>query len=280
MSGSNNNHNKSEQLGQIRIDSSAVIQYDRRDPRFGLTIEDSDEYTKNIYPLHFRKRCNDSQEYDHMVKYDWPMISRCWGERYENCAVLKRYSDKCKNESPFVEAGHCACAECAMTLYGPIEDSMGYARVDLGTNAVNDKETLVRSEFKEQNESTIYDRTRIMNTDNLIVDKSPDTKECGVIRSRPRDVPGLTDLANNVEFGENSRIESFGALTGGGGGQGPDPFNAIMESCGASCGVYIKLCPPVIQNVLTPEVSFLCYTIICVLLCCLSALAIAYKLSK
>ena len=122
-------------MGQIKIDKSAVIAYDKKDPRYHLTIEDSDEYTKNIYPLHFKKRCHDSKEFEKMVKYDWPLISRCWGEGYENCAVLQKYGKTCKaGDKPIIETGHCACSRCAMSLYDTIEDTIGYAKVDLRSN--------------------------------------------------------------------------------------------------------------------------------------------------
>lgn len=246
----------SDNSGQIKIDETAVIDYDRRDPRFGFTIEDSDEYTRNIYPLHFKKKCHNSQEFDDLMKYDWPVISRCWGERYENCAVMKRYS------VPFVEADHCACSECAMTLYGAIEDTLGYARVDLGDSADDDDKTLVRSEFKPQNESTIYDRTRVMTNDNLVIDKRPDTKECGVIRSRPENVAGLTDLANDVE--------PFDIINNTGGGK-RDPF---IDSCFGSYQACLDFWG-------LPREAVLIFVILCVLLCCVSCSgSIALKMRR
>ena len=86
------------------IDRSRVIGYDDSDPRYNLNIEDSDEYTRNIYPLHFSKRCHDSEEYENLVKYDHPLISRCWGERYEHCAVMKKYGEK-DQEDPVLGRG-------------------------------------------------------------------------------------------------------------------------------------------------------------------------------
>ena len=96
-------------MSQIKIDRSAVISYDKKDPRYNLTIEDSDEYIKNIYPLHFKKKC--IKDYD--IKYDFPLLYRCWGERYENCSILQKH----------IETGYCNCAECAMTLYETIPDT-------------------------------------------------------------------------------------------------------------------------------------------------------------
>lgn len=170
----------------VIIDESRLISYDNSDPRYNLNIEDSDEYTKNIYPLHFSKKCHDSEEYEHLVKYDFPQVSRCWGERYENCAVMKKYGKTCdSNDSesrPIIETGSCSCARCAMNLYGPIEDTLGYARIDLthGSNEISHKETLTKSDFKEQNRSSIYDKSRIFESDGLNINyKKPDVKVCG-----------------------------------------------------------------------------------------------------
>jgi len=179
------NNNKTK---EVRIDRSRLISYDETDPRYNQNIEDSDEYTRNIYPLHFSKRCHNSEEYENMVKYDYPLVSRCWGERYEHCAAMKKYGKNCNQNSDdpilrsVIETGACSCAECAMNLYGPIEDTLGYARIDLSPNSneASHKETLNRSDFKEQNRSSIYDATRIFKSDGLDINyRKPDVKASG-----------------------------------------------------------------------------------------------------
>jgi hypothetical protein len=178
---SDNNHNT-----EVRVDRARIISYDDSDPRYDLNIEDSDEYTRNIYPLHFSKKCHDSKEYENLIKYDYPLVSRCWGERYEHCAVMKKYGKNCNSQDsitrPVIEAGSCSCARCAMNLYGPIEDTLGYARIDLthNSNEASHKEELNRSDFKEQNRSTAYDKTRIFKSDGLEINRhEPDVKTSG-----------------------------------------------------------------------------------------------------
>lgn len=171
---------------EVLIDRTQLISYDDSDTRYHLNIEDSDEYTRNIYPLHFSKRCHDSDAYEKLVKYDHPLISRCWGERYEHCSVMKKYGE-IDPEDPVKgrgvhETGSCSCARCTMNLYGPIEDTLGYARIDLTHDSpeASNKETLNRSDLKPQYNSTAYDQTRIFRTDGLEINRrEPDVKSCG-----------------------------------------------------------------------------------------------------
>jgi hypothetical protein len=235
--------------GQIKIDKSAVIAYDKKDPRYHLTIEDSDEYIKNIYPLHFKKKCHNSQEFEKLVKYDWPLISRCWGEGYENCAVLQKYGKTCNNKSkaderPIIEAGHCSCSRCAMTLYDTIEDTLGYAKVDLRSNIesnlnsnlnsnqnlndelndelddvfddldsnfTSDKSNLDRTNFEKKNRNSIYDRTRVMIDDNIHIDKTPAVKRCGSSMSVNKAGNGLEyNLEAGDKYQNYKSVENFG----------------------------------------------------------------------
>jgi len=196
--------------GSVKIDRSRVISYDDSDPRYNLNIEDSDELVRNIYPLHFSKKCHDSDEYENLVEYEYPLISRCWGERYENCAKMNRQGlnrqglnrqglnrqglnrqctnpeDDTESGSGVIEAGGCSCAKCVMNLYGPIEDTLGYARIDLtrDSHEASHKEELNRSDFKGQYRSSIYDQTRILKTDGLEINNhEPDLKAFGTSQS-------------------------------------------------------------------------------------------------
>lgn len=148
-------------MSQIKIDRSAAISYDKKDPRYNLTIEDSNEYIKNIYPLHFKKKCIK----DHDIKYDFPLLYRCWGERYENCSIMQRH----------IETGYCNCAECSkcmMTLYETIPDTIDFDGINLSSQE-SKLNTLNLRDLKPQNQSTIYDRTRVSIHDNVDIDKSP-----------------------------------------------------------------------------------------------------------
>jgi hypothetical protein len=299
MSRNNNNINR----GQIRIDKSAVIAYDDSDPRYNLNIEDSDEYTKNIYPLHFSKRCHDSKEYENMVKYDHPLVSRCWGERYEHCAAMKKYGgkkygDTCNSANgsndgnsndpivgrSVIDTGYCSCAECAMNLYGPIEDTLGYARIDLTPdenkgNEEDDPNELNRSDFKRQNESTIYDRTRIFKNDGLHINRrEPDVKPCGSSMSVNKAGNSLED---NLELEDRyahhklgSNLEGFGGAIGSigsgiGGGLGDSfggSFSAFGDSFSGSFESSLGVCPPIIGD--NFGYSTLCCFILGFVICC------------
>jgi hypothetical protein len=204
---------------QLKIDKKSVISYDDSDPRFHQNIKDSHEYIKNIYPLHFKKRCHNSSEYEKLVKYDFPLINRCWGERYEDCTVLKKYKDGCGNmtangDKPIIETGYCSCAECAMSLYGPIEDEIGYAMVDLTSNGnrYNKNNTVLNSsDLKKQNEFTIYDKTRVMETDGILIDKSPDVKRTGSNMSVNKAGNGIEyNIELDDRYADFNLIENFG----------------------------------------------------------------------
>lgn len=225
------------------IDSSDLISYDNLDPRYNLNIEDSDEYTKNIYPLHFSKKCHDSKDFENLVKYDFPLVSRCWGERYENCAVMKKYGETCNSNDtssqPIIETGACSCARCAMNLYGPIEDTLGYSRIDLthDSNEISHKERLNKSDFKEQNRSSIYDKSRILKSDGLKINyKKPDMKVCGSKLSVNKPGNGLEynyeleDKYENLhpEILSDQTIEPFVDTVGSG-------LDTFFESCLGIC---------------------------------------------
>lgn len=313
---------------EVRVDRARIISLDDSDPRYNLNIEDSDEYTRNIYPLHFSKRCHKSKEYQDMVKYDFPLVSRCWGERYEHCAVMKKYGKDCKNKNnpegedadadavvgrPVIETGACSCAECAMNLYGPIEDTLGYARIDLSPNSSDTsyKEELNRSDFKEQNRSSIYDQTRIFKTDGLEINyRQPDTKVDGSNMS-------VNKAGNSLEYNleledkyahlkpnalSDQNIEGFigsigsGILSGGGavvGGVFESSLGlclpqSVAEKWGYStmccviCG--LLLCCMVSQAFITggpfilkqPPIPSYIMIFACILICCCGSLTTSY----
>lgn len=149
-------------IKDVMIDKSSVIKYDNKDPRYRFTIEDSDEYTKNIYPMHMKEACNTSKSYADFAEYEFPLISRCWGERYEHCAVLKPVT-----HNGIVESAYCACPKCSMGFYDTIDDTLGDAIMTKsgGISFAN---------YKKQNSSTIYDKTRIFDTDGLDIPNVPD----------------------------------------------------------------------------------------------------------
>ena len=148
-------------IKDVMIDKSAIIKYDDKDPRYRFTIEDSDEYTKNIYPMHMREACNTSKSYADFAEYEFPLISRCWGERYEHCAVLKPVT-----HNGIVESAYCSCPKCAMGFYDTIDDTLG--------DAIITDNQIGFANYKKQNSSTIYDKTRIFDTDGLDIPNVPD----------------------------------------------------------------------------------------------------------
>lgn len=228
----------------VVINGSKIITLDDSDPRYHLNIEDSDEYTRNIYPLHFSKRCHDSEDYEDLVKYEFPLISRCWGERYEHCAIMKRSGEKYEKSEdgitrPVIETGTCSCAKCAYNLYGPIEDTLGYARIDLthDSDEASQKETLNRSDFKKQNQSTILDQTRIFRSDGLGINyRKPDVKACGSNMSVNKAGNGLEynlELEDKYEdlhpkFLSDQNIEPFVSEVSSG-------IGSCFESCLGIC---------------------------------------------
>jgi hypothetical protein len=265
---SDNNNNT-----DVRVDRAQIKSYDDSDPRYSLNIEDSYEYTRNIYPLHFSKRCHDSKEYENLVKYDYPLVSRCWGERYEHCAAMKKYGENCNSEDsilrPIIETGSCSCARCTMNLYGPIEDTLGYARIDLthDSNNVSHKEELNRSDFKEQNRSSAYDQTRIFRSDGLEVNRhEPDVKISGSNLS-------VNKSGNGLEYNYELEDKYAYLKPNGLSDQTIEPFVADIastagEGLGTAFGSCLGLCLP--DNVANQwGYMTLCSAVCGLFLCCI-----------
>lgn len=135
-----------------------IINYNNFDPRYNLTISDSDEYNVNIYPLLIKKQCNDSDEFKKFLEYDYPSIARCWGERYENCADLSQLNMKYHNNNN----NRCICSRCRLSLYKDIGSTITW----------ND---LREFNPKKLNNNNFYDQTRIMNGDLIVDNSTPDT---------------------------------------------------------------------------------------------------------
>ena len=233
---------------QTLINKSSIISYHKDDPRYNLNIDDSSKYNKNIYPLHLSKKCHNKKNYGDFIKYDYPPIDRCWGERYENCSTLMGDDNSPLIETGLIgpnliEAGNCSCSECILNIYGPVEDTIGYARIDLGNSKRKKSADLLRRSDFKQNNSTIYDSTRIMKTDGLDILNYPDNnsrKSCN---------------SNSAE----DQIEPFVGKI----------FSKITDGI---CSGIIKLCcPKTFSDNVSPSMScFLCL-IILIFLCVISS---------
>jgi hypothetical protein len=129
----------------INLDDNKLKKYIDKDPRYNFTIEDSDQFNKTIYPLHIKKVCKKNNKLD----ASFPRLTRCWGERYENCIDPKIIMESnspgfnAKFSKSFVEdAATSACTECNIDIYD---------------NLVTDQPF----KYKKQKTNIMYDQTRI-----------------------------------------------------------------------------------------------------------------------
>lgn len=114
-----------------------------------------------------RKICRNSNSAD---KYDNP--TKCWGERYEHCKKIDDNNTSnnidnqeciCSKYGKYPKYSNCAkCPKCDISFYNKIEDTINWSPV-IGN-------------FKKQNESTIYDKSMILKSDEIEVYDAPDEK--------------------------------------------------------------------------------------------------------
>lgn len=217
-----------------------IKEYSDRDPRYNFTIEDSDEYTKNIYPLLLKKKCNNTKEFEEYLRNRYPPIARCWGERYENCADL---SNIYPTESYKRHGKACACSRCRMGVYTDVESTVTW-------------EDLKDFNPKKLNKNNFYDQGWIRkdNPMNLVVDnRSPDT--CQIDKHREHD--------------RIDRIEGFDLIE--------TCTGSCANICGELCSGYVDICGSIIKGVCNPccpdflsaeEALSICCTI-CLFIICL-----------
>lgn len=136
-----------------------VRNYHLYDPQYNPIYNDSRVYVKNILPITLQEKIN-SDKYKLFLKHSHPNISRCWGERYENCQILKGDKNLCSKQ--FITT-----RDPAPFLERDITDEI---------KPVNDNDNISKMNLKKINSNTLYDITRIPidNKLNLVIDKTPD----------------------------------------------------------------------------------------------------------
>jgi len=156
-----------------RIDDSKIINYNDDDPRYGFTIKDSDEYNESIYPIGLKRDCTDKCIFMQAIKDKYPLVTRCWGERYENCIDIYTMHDL-------------YCKRCKEKVYNPdsptFDDNPTISR-NTRSSISNDKNILRNFTPKNINNNTFYDKSWInkydINTESIEnfnhTDTSPDT---------------------------------------------------------------------------------------------------------
>lgn len=136
-----------------------VRNYHLYDPQYNPIYNDSREFVKNIQPITLQEKIN-SDDYKLFLKNHYPKISRCWGERYENCQVLRGDKNLCSKQ-------YITTRDPAPYLERDIKDEI---------KASNDNDNVSNMNLKKINSNTLYDVSRIPidNKLNMIVDKTPD----------------------------------------------------------------------------------------------------------
>jgi hypothetical protein len=135
----------------MNINKNRIRYYNSNDPRYGFTISDGKRFTRDIYPLHLKKYCNESEDFNEFMDSIYPPISRCWSQGYENCTPLN-----IKSNNHF---DRCGCSRCDIRVYDKVSDTISWKKYD---------------EFnrKNLNPNSMYDQSRIPidNNDNIIID--------------------------------------------------------------------------------------------------------------
>src|SRR5579872_2220683 len=73
-----------------------LIKYNNYDPRYNLTIRDSDEFNTEIYPFQIKKDCDKACTLKYELDTIYPPITRCWSQAYEHCFDLEsQYKNLC-----------------------------------------------------------------------------------------------------------------------------------------------------------------------------------------
>lgn len=128
-----------------------IINYNDNDPRYGFTIKDSYEYNESINPIGLNRSCNDKCNFLKEIEAKYPPITRCWGERYENCVDINTVHD-------------IKCERCKDNTYCPDGPTILInASISNETRSrISDKKDIDKH-FKPRvlNNRTFYDKSRI-----------------------------------------------------------------------------------------------------------------------
>lgn len=134
------------------LKKSKIIDYRSDDPRFNLTIKNSNQFNETIYPFHIKKTCDCN--FMKKLEETYPPITRCWAERYENCVDLMSLHDQ-------------GCEICKINLYDNARSTISW---DI------DSESLDGFYPAKLDNNNFYDQTRISKITNpmINIDRSPD----------------------------------------------------------------------------------------------------------
>jgi hypothetical protein len=165
-----------------------IVSYHNDDTRFLPLYDNSRKHSKNILPLQLQE-IQSSKEFNKFLKYKHPRISRCWGERYENCQILKSSN---KNK----------CSKSYITVRDP---SIYY---DTTSNTTDEN-----MELKKINSNTFIDNTRIPNYQ-FKINSAPDYYQFSnkIVHHERLDTLQKYDPQNKIDFKtyhDNDIIEGF-----------------------------------------------------------------------
>lgn len=159
-----------------RIDESKIINYNDDDPRYGFTIKDSDEYNERIYPIGLKRECSDKCRFMQSIKDKYPQVTRCWGERYENCVDIYTMHNL-------------YCKRCKEKLYDPdsptIDNNPAISR-NTRSSISNEKDFLKNFAPKSMNNNIFYDKSWInkhnLNMENIeTFDRNPTSHDMLIV---------------------------------------------------------------------------------------------------
>jgi hypothetical protein len=182
----------------LNINLNRLKNYHKYDPQYNPIYNDSREYAVNIQPITLQEK-NNSDDYKLFLKHNYPRISRCWGERYENCQILKGDKNLCSKS-------FLTTRDPAPYLENDITDEIKPFNDIDNVSSMN-----TNSKLKKINSNTLYDVTRIPidNKLNLVVDRTPDTldnnyKSCN-LNVKKNDI----DIMNKNIYHDSDIIEGY-----------------------------------------------------------------------
>jgi hypothetical protein len=128
------------------IKDNNIKLYNNTDPRYNFTIKDSDEFNTDILPLFLKKTCKNKKEQE-KIHTEYPMITRCWGQRYENCIEpdmttrMDKYGfnivDNIDNDN---SKNNKVCASCEFNTYDNVDHEISWINDNVFTpRKINNK---------------------------------------------------------------------------------------------------------------------------------------------
>lgn len=292
-----------------RLHHEEIISYDHTDTRYKQNIKYLDRFTKNIYPLHFRERCDCIKSCcpSMNVDYDGDIDEI----EFDGGSILESKCNKCKNKCKVMDGeydpydggdykyeknecnscfaqGYEHCSDvstnggCGLDMYGRIESTIKFPYLDVESGVMfNDEEV---RDLKNR-KSTAYDRTRIHKSDGVLIDNSVESEDVyegfGGIGNVVKPVTGVAGGAVNTAGGVaggvtgqavNIATNPIGAVTGG-----------LEDVAGVATGVVLAPIKGIAEGLGLPELGdkiWIFSIVCCVILILLASSAAMLYLSQ